>query len=278
MNRSDILWAIRVVADLYLGVFMAKASQAAEPSMEEILASIRRIISDEEEPGNDSNDAPQASNLEDNPVEIEAADDMGDGSEMSQDDLDKLFDMDDGGDEATDITAEDDLDDMAAAMAEAEADVEESEEDDVLELTEELAVDENDIAVVDPMADSLVDNDIAFVEQPDGDGDDDDEPDIEGIAAALQSSKAEMKTASIPDFDLPDVEKDGPLTSDQTGEAVHAAFDNLSHMFVGGNAQTIEELVREMLRPMLKAWLDQNLPGMVQEMVQKEIQRVTRRR
>jgi cell pole-organizing protein PopZ len=251
---------------------MAKASQAAEPSMEEILASIRRIISDEEEPGNDSNDAPQASNLEDNPVEIEAADDMGDGSEMSQDDLDKLFDMDDGGDDTTDITADDDVDDMAAAMAEAEAD--EAEEDDVLELTEELAVDESDVGAVEDMADALVDNDIAFVEQPEAD----DEPDLEGIAAAMETPEVEMQTASVPDFDLPDVEKDGPLTSDQTGEAVHAAFDNLSHMFVGGNAQTVEELVREMLRPMLKAWLDQNLPGMVQEMVQKEIQRVTRRR
>ena len=264
-----MFWAIRVVADLYLGEFMAKASQAAEPSMEEILASIRRIISDEEEPGNESDDAPQASNLEENPVEIEAADDMGDGSEMSQDDLDKLFDMDEGGDETTDITAEDDVDDMAAAMAEAEA-----EEDDVLELTEELAVDESETSVVDDIGDALVDNDIAFVEQPEAT----DEPDLEEIAATLRASDAELNTAAVSDFDLPDVEKDGPLTSNQTGEAVHAAFDNLSHMFVGGNAQTIEELVRDMLRPMLKAWLDQNLPGMVQDMVQKEIQRVTRRR
>lgn len=266
-----MLWAIRIVADLYLGEFMAKASQAAEPSMEEILASIRRIISDEEEPGNDSNDAPQASNLEDNPVEIEAADDMGDGSEMSQDDLDKLFDMDDGGDDTTDITADDEVDDMAAAMAEAES---EAEEDDVLELTEELAVDESETAVVDDIGDALVDNDIAFVEQTGAD----EEPDLEDIAATMQMPDIEMKASAVPDFDLPDVEKDGPLTSEQTGEAVHAAFDNLSHMFVGGNAQTVEELVREMLRPMLKAWLDQNLPGMVQEMVQKEIQRVTRRR
>ncbi len=69
---------------------------------------------------------------------------------------------------------------------------------------------------------------------------------------------------------------DAPLTSQNTGEAVHAAFDNLSNMFVGSQAQTVEELVKEMLRPMLKAWLDQNLPGMVEQMVQKEIQRVTR--
>jgi len=243
--------------------------------MEEILASIRRIISDEEEPGNDSNDEPQASNLEDNPVEIEAADDMGDGSEMSQDDLDKLFDMDDGGDETTDIIAEDDEDDMAAAMvaAESEADAE-AEEDDVLELTEELAVDESETAVIDDIGDSLVDNDIAFVEQPE----DEALPDLEDIAPAPRAPEPDLRAAPVPDFDLPDVEKDGPLTSDQTGEAVHAAFDNLSHMFVGGNAQTVEELVRDMLRPMLKAWLDQNLPGMVQEMVQKEIQRVTRRR
>ena len=266
-----MLWVIRSIAVLYLGEFMAKASQAAEPSMEEILASIRRIISDEEEPGNDSNDAPQASDLEDNPVEIEAADDMGDGSEMSQDDLDKLFDMDDGGDDTTDVAAEDDVDEMAAAMAEAEA---EAEEDDVLELTEELAVDESEAAVVDDIGEALVDNDVAFVEQLEAD----DEPDLENIAATLRTPEPVAKVAPVPDFDLPEVEGDGPLTSEQTGEAVHAAFDNLSHMFVGGNAQTIEELVRDMLRPMLKAWLDQNLPGMVQEMVQKEIQRVTRRR
>jgi cell pole-organizing protein PopZ len=46
---------------------------------------------------------------------------------------------------------------------------------------------------------------------------------------------------------------------------------------VGGQAQTIEDLVKEMLRPMLKDWLDRNLPGIVERYVEREIVRLTRR-
>ncbi len=259
---------------------MAQASQAEEPSMEEILASIRRIISDEDTQANEGEASDADAALEDNPVEIEAADDMGDASEMSQDDLDKLFDMDDAEDDLAEAEADDD---MAAVMAEAAAEEEQDEEIDVLELTEDLALSEDDVStsedpidMVGGMPDELEadDGDIAFVEQSD--------PEEDMMAAAVPPPpappKASIATEPVPDRDLPDVKNDDPLTSDMTNAAVHAAFDNLSNMFVGGQAQTIEELVREMLRPMLKAWLDQNLPGMVEQMIQKEIQRVTRRR
>lgn len=46
---------------------------------------------------------------------------------------------------------------------------------------------------------------------------------------------------------------------------------------VGGSGQTIEDLVKEMLRPMLKDWLDTNLPPMVERYVEREIARLTRR-
>ncbi|MFO1158117.1 MAG: DUF2497 domain-containing protein [Reyranellaceae bacterium] len=48
-------------------------------------------------------------------------------------------------------------------------------------------------------------------------------------------------------------------------------------MLVGGTPQTIEDLVKEMLRPMLKDWLDRNLPGVVERYVEREIVRLTRR-
>lgn len=48
-------------------------------------------------------------------------------------------------------------------------------------------------------------------------------------------------------------------------------------MLVGGKPQTIEDLVKEMLRPMLKDWLDRNLPGIVESYVEREIVRLTRR-
>lgn len=241
---------------------MAEAKKADEPSMEEILASIRRIISDEDaqgDAGSEENEPEQS----DTPVE-EAVEEMGDAAEMSQDDLDKLFDVEPSGGGGGDSASEDEADDMAAAM---EADAAEDEgDDDVLELTEELAV-PDDMEMVEGLAEDFDSpgGDLSFAEAS------------EAPPAPAPIPPSSMDTSPVPD-DLPDVAADAFLTSDNTGDAVHAAFDNLSNMFVGSQAQTVEELVKEMLRPMLKAWLDQNLPGMVEQMVQKEIQRVTRRR
>lgn len=263
---------------------MAQASQAEEPSMEEILASIRRIISDEENPEGDVG-AAKAEDVKDNPVEIEAADDMGDAAGMSQDDLDKLFDMDgDDDDNSSDLSADaDDMDDMAAAMA--DAGLGEDEDDDVLELTEELALSEEDVSageedigLIEGVVDDLIEagSDIDFVETP-ASVDVAVEAPPEPVAVEAPPAPS-IPSTPIPDEDLGPVAAEAPLTSDTTGDAVHASLDNLSHMFVGGDAQTVEELIRGMLRPMLKAWLDQNLPGMVEHIVQKEIQRLTRRR
>lgn len=44
-----------------------------------------------------------------------------------------------------------------------------------------------------------------------------------------------------------------------------------------GSGRTLEDLVKEMLRPMLKEWLDKNLPPMVEHMVSRELDRMTRR-
>ena len=40
--------------------------------------------------------------------------------------------------------------------------------------------------------------------------------------------------------------------------------------------KTVEDLARELLRPMLKDWLDRNLPALVERMVEREIARLTR--
>jgi hypothetical protein len=66
------------------------------------------------------------------------------------------------------------------------------------------------------------------------------------------------------------------LISNETIAAVDSAFNTLAHTVIGQNARTLEDLVREMLRPMLKSWLDDNLPGMVERIVRAEIERVSR--
>jgi cell pole-organizing protein PopZ len=70
----------------------------------------------------------------------------------------------------------------------------------------------------------------------------------------------------------------GQLLSSATSAAVDSAFNALAHTVLVQNARTLEDLVREMLRPMLKTWLDDNLPGMVERLVRAEIERVARGR
>jgi hypothetical protein len=68
------------------------------------------------------------------------------------------------------------------------------------------------------------------------------------------------------------------LLSNSTATAVDHAFNSLANTILGNNARTLEDLVKEMLRPMLKTWLDDNLPGLVERIVRAEIERVSRGR
>jgi cell pole-organizing protein PopZ len=69
-----------------------------------------------------------------------------------------------------------------------------------------------------------------------------------------------------------------PLISGAASAAINSAFNTLAHTVLVQNARTLEDLVREMLRPMLKTWLDDNLPGIVERLVRAEIERVSRGR
>ena len=69
-----------------------------------------------------------------------------------------------------------------------------------------------------------------------------------------------------------------PLLSQETTAAVDSAFNALAQTVLVQNARTLEDLVREMLRPLLKSWLDDNLPSLVERLVRAEIERVSRGR
>jgi cell pole-organizing protein PopZ len=71
---------------------------------------------------------------------------------------------------------------------------------------------------------------------------------------------------------------DRPLMSSSTSSMVDQAFNSLAQTVLVQNARTLEDLVKEMLRPMLKTWLDDNLPGLVERLVRAEIERVSRGR
>ncbi|HEX2258096.1 MAG TPA: DUF2497 domain-containing protein [Afifellaceae bacterium] len=68
------------------------------------------------------------------------------------------------------------------------------------------------------------------------------------------------------------------LLSPKADASVSGAFSALAHTILAQNARTLEDLVSEMLRPMLKEWLDDNLPPLVERLVKEEIERVSRGR
>ena len=221
---------------------MAKA-QAQEPSMEEILASIRKIIADEET-------APKGA-----AAKAPAAEET-----ISEDDLDKLF-----------SSAGDD------------------EDDEVLELTEEVA------AVDPPLVEGYgEETDIAFEDIDDTGVEPEPEPAPPPPPPPVREPPPKPEPAPVvmrappPPAPPPEpvrappppveVAEMAPLISQATEGVVSSAFSDLALTVLNRNARTLEDLVQEMLRPMLKAWLDQNLPGMVERLVRAEIERVTRGR
>jgi cell pole-organizing protein PopZ len=72
----------------------------------------------------------------------------------------------------------------------------------------------------------------------------------------------------------------GDAASDAAAGSIGALIRTISsdrQIAVGRANLTLEDLVREELRPLLKAWLDTNLPALVERIVRAEIQRVIER-
>ncbi|AZO12475.1 MULTISPECIES: PopZ family protein [unclassified Mesorhizobium] len=66
------------------------------------------------------------------------------------------------------------------------------------------------------------------------------------------------------------------ILSEHTGRQVAAAFGELSDAFANRSRKSFDEMAEEMLRPMLQDWLDNNLPTLVERLVREEIERVAR--
>jgi len=81
-----------------------------------------------------------------------------------------------------------------------------------------------------------------------------------------------------PPLENPAAPQPQAILSHSTVSAVESAFNTLANTVLSNNARTLEDLVKEMLRPMLKSWLDDNLPGLVERIVKAEIERVSRGR
>ncbi|MGH6672885.1 MAG: PopZ family protein [Xanthobacteraceae bacterium] len=217
---------------------MTQPARSNEPSMEEILASIRRIIADDDagKPTQQPAEPPKpaaAAVKESAPMPAPAP---------APADFPSLIE---------DVEESDGLNGHA---------VDEEQATDILDLTESMTT-----AMPPPMPPSRApaaavpqfrtidgDSDVSFDEAPER-------------PAPQASINANMNPQP-------------QLLSSATSAAVDSAFNALAQTVLVQNARTLEDLVREMLRPMLKNWLDENLPGLVERLVRSEIERVSRGR
>jgi hypothetical protein len=166
------------------------------------------------------------------------------------------------------------LDEAEAADPEPMADVEDQASD-ILDLTEQMAAPMPEPAPAPKPAPQFRTIDGSFDV-----GYDEEKPAPQMPAPQMSAPQIPEARAQFPSEDNP-YRGDGrgnQLLSSMTSAAVDSAFNTLAQTVLVQNARTLEDLVREMLRPMLKAWLDDNLPGMVERLVRAEIERVSRGR
>ncbi len=142
---------------------------------------------------------------------------------------------------------------------------------DILELTEDMRVMETPAPA--PFRTIEAQPDVIFAELA---------PEPEPmIAAAMKEESVTLAFNAGPSVDARpalSAAVDTPLMSNAASVAVDSAFSSLAHTVLTQNARTLDDLVKDMLRPMLKSWLDDNLPSLVERMVRAEIERVSRGR
>jgi len=219
---------------------MSQPAKVQEPSMEEILASIRRIIADED---SDKTAKPEAaappSRPEPAPAPAPPAAAVND-----QSDIDAML---------ADLEVPGPAEPAVAPEPEPEPEPEQAAAEpptsDVLDLSEANVAPTPEPGPAPSFLTIDGDSDVVFADRA-----------PEPPPHAVEQAPAPERT----------------LISNATAAAVDSAFNTLAHTVLGQNARTLEDLVKEMLRPLLKSWLDDNLPNLVERIVRTEIERVSR--
>ncbi|HEX9770808.1 MAG TPA: DUF2497 domain-containing protein [Kiloniellales bacterium] len=235
---------------------MSEPKRDDEPTMEEILASIRKIIS------------------EDDPEEAEAAaydaNDTGDDEEPEPMELTQMV-SEDGS--VVDLRAE-----QRATLAPFHDKADDGP-------AEELDDEESEAPVVEPLVPEGTRVHAELVDEAGDDG-------LEFEAEEPEPVSAEVGPRGVEDApepeEVPELEEirepalEG-LVSAEVAAAATAAMSRLKHNLAaeraagGGSGKTLEALVCEAMAPHLKAWLDQNLAELVERIVREEIAKLVKR-
>ena len=273
------------------------ASAQTEPSMDEILASIRRIISEEddapqempvrqkleklqlrdEQQAADDEDAPEAQAEAPKPRLRAKKPDPAPEPPAPEPEVDF-------GDEAPEAVA--DAAEPGAPEAEGGSDhVSEADAQDAARGDASDGLDDFEPLPEDPVAASSTMEPAA--EAHDAGAVQDDTFDAArayaGPADTIEAPRSTPTTRAIADAVRPAVAASAMASlsvSDEAAGQAASAFGALEEnmRLSQGSGRTIEDMIESMLTPMLKAWLDENLPRIVEDKVEEEVRRISRRR
>ncbi|MEO9969610.1 MAG: DUF2497 domain-containing protein [Hyphomonadaceae bacterium] len=230
------------------------AEQATkEPTMEEILASIRRIISEDGSPVGEASGADISADTDEDDF-FAMNDDLVDASVGEAGEtaghllsVDELLESEAGFDE---IDALSNLEDLDAAPAADNDPLEEVFASDELDTT--VAEIESDV-FGEPEADTVADAGEGLNSAAEDE-----------IDALLNSTEEITMTEPAP----------APTPVTPTAPAAAPAAPAAAALGLAGGGATIEGLVSELMRPIIKEWIDANLSGIVERKVEAEIQQV----
>ena len=246
---------------------MSDPNTDQEPTMEEILSSIRRIISEDEAPEEGAS-APGGEEASDSAPDEAAA--------ASGDELDVADTEPEIAEEPA--PAEPEAAPAAAAEPEAVPDDEDGDfEENVFDLTDMVDEDGSTESLDEPAAEA------APEPEPEPEPEPDPEPAPEPEAAP-EPEPAPQASGDLPEDLAVAAVIDQSLVGSETANAARGSLSHLAQSVttyrglpMGAGDRTLEELVKELLRPMLKQFLDENLVRIVQRLVEKEISKLADR-
>jgi cell pole-organizing protein PopZ len=252
---------------------MGQAGAQREPSMEEILASIRRII-ENNEPGPDghavgNSEAFVPHEADEERIDADYAEQEAESQRTAANDASvaQPVSLADVAARAR-ATPDTHFEDEAASRPSAEAsDSDSGFIDMAAERLREALTSEEPVRAASA---TVVADEAPEVEEPEVDEVVVEEPAEQPSEPETAQGASEHQEAE------PDVQNGSQLVSLQTGEKVAAAFGELDAAIAAGQRRSFDEIAEEMLRPMLTQWLDDNLPTLVERLVREEIERVSR--
>ncbi|ANL46548.1 hypothetical protein AMC87_CH01857 [Rhizobium phaseoli] len=97
-------------------------------------------------------------------------------------------------------------------------------------------------------------------------------------ALVVETAPPALEPAGSTERFLPSIvdEVQPTLLSEDAGLQISRSFEELAAAIDGAERRSLDEIAEDMLRPMLREWLDDNLPTLVERLVREEIERVAR--